>query len=149
VDCDADYIYTANVGSTNLTKIRAVGNTVVATIELGFTPHRVRVKPGGEYVYATEYWGDRIAVVRTSDDSVVATIDAGASVVGMCFVNNGEYLFVSSESDGALVIRTADNTIVDHIATGGGTKSVRAPADEDYVASADRTSHTVTIIGRR
>jgi YVTN family beta-propeller protein len=151
VDCNADYIFTANVGSTNLTKIRASDNTVVGTIELGFTPHRVRVMPGGEYVYATEYWGNRIAVVRVSDNTVVATITGGDALCGMCFVNGGDYLFVASLDYGgsALVVRTSDNTIIDHITAGAGALAFRAPDDEAYVASCNRSSQTVTIIGRR
>jgi YVTN family beta-propeller protein len=151
VDCNADYIFTANVGSTNLTKIRASDNTVVATIELGFTPHRVRVMPGGEYVYATEYWGDRIAVVRISDNTLVATIKGSGAVCGMCFVNDGEYLFVASGGYAGgyvLVVRTSDNTIVDHINTGSGAMAVRTPADGAYVACSNRNAQSITIIGR-
>jgi DNA-binding beta-propeller fold protein YncE len=65
-------------------------------------------------------------------------------------VNGGDFLFAASGYDGgaALVIRTSDNTIVDRIATGSGPYSVRTPADGAYVASSDRYSRTVTIIGR-
>ena len=151
VDCDGEYVYTANVGSTTLTKIRASDNTVVGTIDLGFTPHRVRVMPGGEYVYATEYWGGKIAVVRASDNTVVATIEANGTLCGMCFVNGGDYLYVSSDYNGgwALVIRTSDNTIIDRIKIGSGSLAVRAPDDDAFVASADRSPETVTIVGRR
>ncbi len=151
VDCNSDYIYTANVGATTLTKIRASDNTVVGTINLGFTPHRVRVMPGGEYVYATEYWGDRIAVVRIADDALVTTIEGSGAVCGMCFVNDGEYLFVASGGYGGgyvLVVRTADNTIVDQISTGYGAMAVRTPAGGAYVACANRDAQSVTIIGR-
>ncbi len=151
VDCDNQYIYTANLHGTTLTKIRASDNTVVATINLGFSAHRVRVMPGGEYAYAAAYGGWQIGVVRTSDDTLIATIDAGASVAGMCFVDSGKYMFVASSYNGgsALVIRTSDNVIVDRIRTGSSPLAVNHPANESYVASADRTSKTVTVIGYR
>jgi DNA-binding beta-propeller fold protein YncE len=151
VDCGDEYIYTANVGATTLTKIRASDNTVVGTIELGFTPHRVRIMPGGEYVYASEYWGNRIAVVRVSDNAVVKTIVAGSYVTGMCFLSNGEYQIVASNYDdgSALVVHTTDNTIIDHIKVGAGPFSFRAPDDESFVASPNRDDRTVTIVGRR
>jgi YVTN family beta-propeller protein len=150
VDCGDEYVYTANVGSTTLTKIRASDNAVVGTVHLGFTPHRVRVMPGGEYVYATEYWGNKIAVVRAADNTLVATIVVNGTLGGMCFVNGGDYLYAASDNNGgwALVIRTSDNTIIDRIKIGAGSLSVRAPDDGAFVASADRGPETVTIIGR-
>ncbi len=153
VDCttDGQYVYAANTGASTLTKIRTSDNTVVRTVSLSFGPHRVRAMPGGEYVYATQHLGTRIAVVRTSDDSVVATLNTGVSVGGMCFVSDGDYLFVGSDYSGgaALVIRTSDNTIVARIITGGLAVSVHAPADGAYVASSNRDVRSVTVIGYR
>jgi YVTN family beta-propeller protein len=151
VDCDNQYIYTANLHATTLTKIRASDNTVVATINLGFAAHRVRIMPGGEYAYATQYEGTQIGVVRTSDDTLIATINAGAGIAGMCFVDSGKYMFVASAYNGgsALVVRTSDNVIVDRIRTGTTPLAVNHPANESYVASADRGGQSVTVIGYR
>jgi YVTN family beta-propeller protein len=153
VDCttDGQYVYAANTDASTLTKIRTSDNTVVRTVNLSFGPHRVRAIPGAGYVYATEHLGTRIAVVRTSDDSVISTLNTGVSVGGMCYVSDGDYLFVGSDYSGgaALVIRTSDNTIVARIVTGGLAVSVHAPADGAYVASSNRDVRSVTVIGYR
>ena len=155
VDCttDGQYAYAANTGDSTVTKIRTSDNTVVKTIRLDFRAHRVRAMPGGEYVYVSDYDGDRIAAVRVGDNRVVTTIHTGAwvRVSGMCFMNGGDYLYVATNYGGgaATVIRTADNTVVAHIPVGRSPLSLRTPADEGFVASADRSGRSVTVIGRK
>jgi len=152
VDClpNGEFVYTANLYEPTLTVVRTSDNTAVGTVNLGFTAHRVRAMPGSQYVYVTEYHGDRVAKVRTSDNAVVATFRCDGAVIGMCFINDGEYLYVATHHNGgeATVIRTSDNTVVDHIPTGSCPYGVRAPANEAYVATSDRGCRTVTIIGR-
>jgi YVTN family beta-propeller protein len=152
VDCspDGELICTANVGGTTLSCVHLSDRSQAATIDVGFRPHRVRFLPGGGLVAAAEYYGSRLAIASISDRASVRTLDLGAPVVGICSTNGGSYLYVASdyEAGAVCVVRTSDWRALGFVRTGFRPTAVDAPVGGAFVASSNRVSRTVTVIGK-
>jgi len=144
-----DTAYAANIRESAVTVIRTSDNTRVGSINTGFPTHRIRALPDGSRVYASEYHGSRVAVINVAERRMVTTVDPGTWVCGLYPVCDGNYLLVTGDDGTLQVLRTSDNTIVDQIDVGGGPMSTRGPTDESFVATSNRSSTSVTLVGRR
>ena len=119
---------------------------ILATIPVRGTPKRVAVLPGGERVYVTTLDGT-VEVIDASCDSVVATVSVGGWPDGLAMLPSGDSLYVADlAAHRVLVLRTADNVVVDTIALDdGATGAVSLPTGE-YVYVALRWPNKVAVI---
>lgn len=114
---DGKYVYSTHRSTVDIvTTIRTSDNTVIELIPIGESPHDLDVTPNGNFLYVTNSIGCKISVIRISDNTVIKEISvAPVMPMEIAISPNGDYAYTCSQ--GILVLRLSDNTVVDSLFT--------------------------------
>ena len=121
-------------------------NTVVDTVQVGFSPRGVAVAPDGKHVYVANYGqflnDGSVSVIETLNetDTVVATIPVGGGASGVAVTPDGTHVYVTNAlSDTVSVIDTTTNTVVQTIPVGSAPLYIAVTPDGKtvYVSNVD------------
>lgn len=70
-------IYVANAGSSNVSVIDGISNTVIATIAVGNSPIDVAANPLTNGIYVADFDSNNVSVIDGPTNTVIATISVG------------------------------------------------------------------------
>ncbi len=127
--------------------INTTSNTVVATVDVGFSPFGVSVSPDGTKAYVVSANGDNVSVINTTSNTVVATVAVGSNPVGVSVSPDGTKAYVANFfSDNVSVINTISNTVVATVAVGSFPYGVSVSPDGTKAYVANVVSNNVSVI---
>ena len=86
-------VYHTNLGSSTVSVIDTLTDTITATVPVMGDPRSVLVSPDDAHYYVSNL-GGTIYKMRASDNTRVLTITAGAGTYGMGISNDGAFLYV-------------------------------------------------------
>lgn len=112
-------VYVASAFSDDVSVIKAINNTVVATVGVGDRPFRVAITPDGAFAYVTNVGDNTVSVIETADHTVVTTIGVGGGPRNVAISPDGAFGYVvNHDSDDVSVIDIASNTVVATVGVG-------------------------------
>jgi len=110
--CAAILAYVSNFFDV-VTVIDTSSNRIVTTVNTGFEPFGVAVKPDGTRVYVANNGDNTVSVIDTSNNTVVATVAVGTSPLGVAVKADGSRAYVTNRGNNSVsVIDTFNNTVV-------------------------------------
>ncbi len=136
---DGKLLFTSLGNGSQVAVIDTSTYKLVKKIEVGNTPHGIRVRPDGKEIYVTNTLSNDVSVIDVSKLAVIATIaNVGATPFEVSFSNDGSAAYVSNFSGSSIaVIDTATHTRTAIWRTGQQPAMIWVSADDKilYVAS--------------
>ena len=113
ISCPATVAYITEFNSGVVTVIDTSSNTIVTTVDVGFSPFGLAVTPDGTRVYVANSGDNTVSVIDTSDNTVVATVPVGTAPVGVGVKPDGSRAYVTNRDNNSVsIIDTSNNTVV-------------------------------------
>jgi YVTN family beta-propeller protein len=75
-----------NAGSNDVSVIRTLDNTVVATVPVGTGPSAVATTPDGTFAYVTNAGSNNVSAINRLTNTVTATVSVGTGPSGVAIV---------------------------------------------------------------
>jgi YVTN family beta-propeller protein len=143
----APFAYITQMDTNRVTVLDTANNSVVTTLEVGFTPFGVAVHPSGSHVYVTNMDDNTVSVIETAFNTVVATVPVETSPSGLAVHPNGSRLYVANQlSDSVSVIDTATNLVVGTLSAGERPLGVAVNPAGTRLYVVNNVSFTVSVI---
>lgn len=143
----APFAYITQMDTNRVTVLDTANNSVVTSLEVGFTPFGVAVHPSGSHVYVTNMDDNTVSVIETASNTVVATVPVETSPSGLAVHPNGSRLYVANQlSDSVSVIDTATNLVVGTIGAGERPLGVAVNPAGTRLYVVNNVSFTVSVI---
>ncbi len=140
--------YVANSGSSSLSIIDTLTNTLITTIPLtGGFPYGVTLSPNGNLLYITSIADGTVSVFNTSTNALITAILVGATPNGLATTPDGSLLYVANfGSNTVSAINTATNTVIATVPVGTGpnTVAINPAGNAAYITNSADT--TVSVI---
>jgi YVTN family beta-propeller protein len=96
-DSTNGYVYVAYSGSNNVSVINGATNTVIASINVGFSgPFGVAFDSNNGYVYVTNVNSNNVSVINGATNTVIASINVGLNPRGVVFDSTNGYVYVAN-----------------------------------------------------
>jgi gliding motility-associated-like protein len=139
--------YIANYGSSNVSVISTVTNTVIATIPVGANPFGVSASQDGNLVYVTNEGSNSVSVISTLTNTVTAIIPVGSNPKGVIVSADGTRVYVANSGSNTIsVIDAATNTVINNIPVGQAPYGVTVSPDGTKVYTTNYNSKSVSVI---
>jgi hypothetical protein len=123
---DGENIWTANSGSSSVSKVRAGDCTVLGTFPV---VDPMGVVFDGANIWASSYSGNSVTKLRASDGKNLGQFPVGKNPFWMAF--DGKNLWVANSGDGTVsVLRASDGKNLNTVSTGG---AIAAAFDGTYI----------------
>jgi DNA-binding beta-propeller fold protein YncE len=90
---DGANIWVANLGSDNVTKLKASDGSLVGTYAVGSSPFGICFD--GANIWVANFGSDNVTKLKASDGSLVGTYAVGSHPLGICF--DGANIWVANE----------------------------------------------------
>ncbi len=159
------FYFTANEGGT-ISKVNAISNEVVKTIQAEGVVHNIQVSPDGKSVAATivpsmgEHGDDGhddgghdmkmngfALFYDTETDELLKEVEVGSHPAHVVYTEDGKYALVTNNEDNNVsVIDTKDYTVVNTIGTGKGPHGFRISSDSKHAYIANMGEDSVSVI---
>jgi YVTN family beta-propeller protein len=159
------FYFTANEGGT-ISKVNAMNNEVVKTIQADGVVHNIQVSPDGKTVAATivpsmgAHGGDEhddgghemkmngtALFYDTESDELLKEVEVGSHPAHIVYTEDGKYALVTNNEDNSVsVIDTQDYTVLNTIGTGEGPHGFRISSDSKYAYIANMGEDSVSVI---
>jgi YVTN family beta-propeller protein len=136
---DGAFVYVG--GSSQVSVIEAVTNTVVATIPV--SGRSVAVTPDGAFVYVANSRDNTASVIATASSTVVATIPVDGR--SMAVTPDGAFVYMTT-LNAVSVIATATTALVATIPVGSYPYDVAVTPDGAFVYVTNHDDNTVSVI---
>ncbi|MFZ4856239.1 MAG: beta strand repeat-containing protein [Desulfuromonadaceae bacterium] len=137
---DGTYMWFANNGSGNVTKLK-VSDGTTTTFPVGLGP--VCVAFDGTNVWITNRTDGTVTVLKASDGSPVRTVTVGGLPFGIAY--DGMYMWVGNGADGTVSkIKASDGSVVNAYNTGGTPHPVAFDGNNIWVGL-DNTDKVVVL----
>ncbi|URM32588.1 YncE family protein [Cytobacillus firmus] len=157
---EVQYYYTANEKGS-ISKIDAVDNSIVKTIEVEGSAHNVQVSPDGELIGATVVPGAghggghgshgevsaKAVFYSVEGDELVQEVEVGNHPAHIVFTHDGKYAVVTNNEDNtASVIDMNSFNVTNTVETGKGPHGFRISSDSKRAYIANMGEDTVSVI---
>jgi YVTN family beta-propeller protein len=120
---DGKKVYTANIGSNNVTALNIGGPSnaaAIAQIAVGPQPEAIDISPDGKELWVGHNGDGRISIIDTASDTLKETIKAGELPIRVKFTVDGKRVLVSDpKSNEVIVIDAATRRDVKRIKLDG------------------------------
>ncbi|MEO7138447.1 MAG: beta-propeller fold lactonase family protein [Gemmatimonadales bacterium] len=141
------FAYVANHRSDNVSIIRTLDNTIVATVPVGDGPFGVAVTPDEAYVYVTNIFTNNVSVIRTSDNTVTATVRVGGAPHRVAVMPGGAFAYVANHNSPTVsALRISDNTVTATVTVGSNPYGLAFTPDGAYLYVTNTNSADVSVI---
>lgn len=143
------FAYVTNNGSNSVSVINTGTKTVTATVPVQSKPNGIAVTPNGAFVYVGNYGSSSVSVISTLTNKVVTTITLPGSVTpaSVAISSDGSAAYVTTNLlNTVIVIRTADNTIVNTLTGFTSPYGAAVSPDGHWLYVANEGGTTVTVI---
>lgn len=139
--------YVANSGSSSVSVIDTVSNTVVATIPVGSSPQGVAITPNGAFVYVANSGSNNVSVIATASNAVVTAIPVTGFPTGVAITPDGAFAYVTDQLSASVsVIATVSNTVVTTFVVGNFPLFVAITPDGAFAYVTTYGDNTVKVI---
>jgi YVTN family beta-propeller protein len=145
---NSPFIYVTSWVNYSVMAIRASDDSIVATARLG-SSRMTDVAPAVDdsRIYAASCsFGGCIGVLRTSDNTMEDTINLGTLPTHLAVSPDGQYLYISTQSDDVMVMRLLDNVITASIPVGHVPEGLTVSPNGQYVYVANNGDGTISVI---
>lgn len=141
------YAYIPNSLDNNVSVIDTISNSVIATVDVGYSPWGIVVNPAGTKAYVTNSGSDNVSVIDTTSNTVTATVNVGSSPSGVAINPAGAKVYVANGGSGTIsVIDTAANTVIATVNVGSSPFGVAVNPAGTKVYVSDINGHSVSVI---
>jgi outer membrane lipoprotein-sorting protein len=136
---DGANIWVSNVGSNNVTKLKASDGSLVGTYSVGTAP--LCITFDGVNIWVANYYSNTVAKLKASDGSLVGTYSVGSYPV--CIASDGASIWVTnSVSNNVTKLKASDGSLVSTYSVGNHPVGIAFDGANIWVAN--QFSNTVT-----
>ncbi len=104
---DGKKVYTANIGSNNVTALNIGGPSnagAIAQIAVGPQPEAIDISPDGKELWVGQNGDGRVSIIDTSTNTVKETIKAGELPIRVKFTLDGKRVLVSDPKSNEVIV---------------------------------------------
>ena len=147
VNPSTNTIYVSSYGTSTVSVINGLTNTVSATVPVGFNPQQIAINPTTNTMYVVSFEGSSIHIVNMATNTVTSTIPLSSNGLGVAVNPTTNTIYASRYfNNDVVVINGATNTITSTISGISSPSKIAVNPTTNTIYVSNQNTASVTVI---